>query len=325
MNTPDFTWNYDSLETRLYIQKPANEYPCSFEVYLFNTAKHQNTQTTQAYHTFYLIRLPYPEAIASISLIEVSEKHFASPARAPFGGIQCHPGCQMQELIFFLSCVEKWTQQNSAKDLLIKTAPVVYNPSLNRILHRIYLMNAYQSIDRINHHIEISSIDFSLTIKKSESRRLSKCKQASFRVNLLKTTPDGDIFKFISDSFSSKNYKLSISEERFEVLAKTFPEEFLVFTARDGHQLIAVCVTVRVSKDVLYLFIQTDLLSYRKFSPMVLLYEQIYNYCQKEGIKTMDLGTSTDHNGVIKPGLVCFKENMGGVKSLKVSYQKVWN
>lgn len=325
MNTPDFTWNNDSLETRLYIQKPANEYPCSFEVYLFNTAKHQNTQTIQKYHTFYLIRLPYPEAIASISLIEVSEKHFASPAKAPFGGIQCNPDCQMQELIFFLSCVEKWMQQNSAKDLLIRTAPVCYDPALNGVLNRIYLMNAYQSSERINHHIEISSIDFSVSIKKSEFRRLNKCKQAGFKVNLHKTSPDKDIFKFISDSFSSKNYKLSISEEKFEVLTKTFPEEFLVFMAKDEHQLIAVCVTVRVSKNILYLFIQTDLLGYRKFSPMVLLYEQIYHYCQKEGIKTMDLGTSTDHNGVIKPGLVCFKENMGGVKSLKISYQKVWD
>jgi hypothetical protein len=325
LNPPDFTWNYDSLETRLYIQKPANEYPCSFEIHLFNTAKHQNTQTTEVCHAFYLIRLPCPEAIASISLVEVSEKHFASPAKAPFGGIQCHPGCKTQELIFFLSCMEKWMQQNNAKFVLIKTAPVCYDPVLNRILHRIYLMNAYQPIAQVTHHIEITNRDFFLRIKKSEYRRLNKCKQACFKVNLEKTSSDRDIFKFISNSFSSKNYKLSIPEEKFEVLAKTFSDEFLVFTAKDGHQLIAVCVTVRVSKNVLYLFIPTDLLSYRKFSPMVLLYERIYNYCQKEGIKTMDLGTSTDHDGKIKPGLVCFKENMGGVKSLKISYQKVFD
>lgn len=323
MSNPAFTWIYDRLETRLYIQNPENEYSANFESYLFNTAKHQNTQASQAFYTFCLFRLPESGTIASISFIEKSGNTFISPAKAPFGGIQRHPDCNAYELIFFISCIEKWAQKNDVKSLSIKSAPACYDPVFHNLLHSIYIKGEYQATEQISHHIEITNRVFNQNIKKSECRRLTKCKNAGFTVGLDQTSSTRNIYQFIRDSFGAKQYKLSISEDQFNILTTTFPEEILVFSVRDGHQLIAVCVSVRVSKNVLYNFIPTDLPSYRRFSPMVLLFEEIYNYCQKEGVGILDLGTSNDHDGIIKPSLVCFKENMGGVKSPKICYHKV--
>ena len=323
LRNPAFTWIYDRLETRLYIQNPENEYSANFESYLFNTAKHQNTQASQAFYTFCLLRLPESRVIASISFVKKSGNTFISPAKAPFGGIQRHPDCNAYELTFFISCIEKWAQKNNVTSLTIKSAPTCYDPVFHNLLHSIYLTGKYQATEQINHHIEITNRVFTQRIKKCECRRLIKCKNAGFTVGLDQTSSSQNIYQFIRDSFLTRQYKLSISEDQFNILTTTFPKEILVFSVRDAHQLIAVCVTVRVCKNVLYNFIPTDLLSYRRFSPMVLLFEEIYNYCQKEGIEIWDLGTSNDHHGIIKPGLVCFKENIGGVKSLKICYHKV--
>lgn len=212
--------------------------------------------------------------------------------------------------------------QKTSNAWVIKSAPFCYNPAINLLLHTIYLKEGYQPTINISHHIEITNRDFYLGIKKSERRRLNKCKQAGFTINLNKTFSPQVIFRFIEESYLGKKYKLSITEHQFTRLVTTFPEDFFVFTVAHGHQLIAVGITIRVCKNTMYFFIPADLDTYRNFSPIVMLYEGIYEYCQKTGIQLLDLGISTDHHGIIKPGLVSFKENMGGVQSTKISYRK---
>ena len=49
---------------------------------------------------------------------------------------------------------------------------------------------------------------------------------------------------------------------------------------------------------------------------------KIYEYCQEEKVKILDLGISLDHLGKEKPSLIRFKKNIGGIPSEKITYIK---
>jgi hypothetical protein len=55
-----------------------------------------------------------------------------------------------------------------------------------------------------------------------------------------------------------------------------------------------------------------------------MLTETVYIFCQNENIPLLDLGISLDHHGNEKPELIRFKENIGGERSYKVTYEKVF-
>ncbi|MCF2488241.1 hypothetical protein L0659_08700 [Dyadobacter sp. CY347] len=80
-------------------------------------------------------------------------------------------------------------------------------------------------------------------------------------------------------------------------------------------------MTVRVNDQILYNFLSGDLPEYRVYSPVVMLMDCVYQYCQREKIRMLDLGISLDENGVYKPSLGRFKRNIGGQECLKMTYE----
>ena len=92
---------------------------------------------------------------------------------------------------------------------------------------------------------------------------------------------------------------------------------YQVFCVKDNQKIIALTITVNVAGGILYNFCPADDLTYRTFSPAVLLTKGLYEYCQKKKIKCLDLGISIDSEGQPKPDLLRFKKNLGAVNSEK--------
>jgi len=69
------------------------------------------------------------------------------------------------------------------------------------------------------------------------------------------------------------------------------------------------------------MFLLGGALGYGLFSPVVKLAAEIYSFCQAEGIKIMDIGTSTEG---VSPnfGLINFKKSLGFSESLKINMKK---
>ena len=108
----------------------------------------------------------------------------------------------------------------------------------------------------------------------------------------------------------------------FEALDKMFrelPEYYLLFGLYSGERLISVVVSVLVDRGILYNFYPGDDVQYRDHSPMVMLLDGIYRYCQTNAIRILDLGISSV-DGVLNPGLYRFKKNCGSIDSWKSTY-----
>ncbi|MCE6992723.1 GNAT family N-acetyltransferase [Dyadobacter sp. CY323] len=133
-----------------------------------------------------------------------------------------------------------------------------------------------------------------------------------------------EIYLFLRNCLNQKGYSLSLSQAEFQVLKNRFPDDFPVFSAMDGDKVVALIATVRVARNILYVFISGYLPEYSSFSPIVLLTKEIYGFCQRNGIAILDLGTSLDHHGQQKPELLKFKKFLGGHVCTKVTYCKVF-
>ena len=97
-------------------------------------------------------------------------------------------------------------------------------------------------------------------------------------------------------------------------------DKYLLFGVFDDKKLIAASVSIRISKSILYNFYHADDFSYRSTSPMVMLIKEIYQYCQQNDIRLLDLGISTE-TGKINEGLFKFKKALGCSTSEKNTYR----
>ena len=161
-------------------------------------------------------------------------------------------------------------------------------------------------------------------IHPSEKRRLKKCKISGFTSDIYEEPAIEIVYDFLQHCRAEKGYSLSINSLQLQELFIAFPKEIIVFTVKDREKIIALNVTVRISQSILYHFLSSNLSSYAQYSPAVMLTEEIYIFCQSEGISILDLGISLDHHGNEKPGLMRFKENIGGERSYKSIYEKVF-
>jgi len=106
-----------------------------------------------------------------------------------------------------------------------------------------------------------------------------------------------------------------------EAMFKLFPGNYLLFGVFDKNKLIATSVCIKVNDKILYCFYIGDALAFRPHSPITSLINGIYEYCQTNDFKMLDLGISTD-KGILNKGLYAFKQTFGSFDSYKLTFLK---
>ncbi|WP_235125460.1 GNAT family N-acetyltransferase [Dyadobacter sp. CY347] len=281
-----------------------------------------STQTTGHVYAFHLLRRNPQCTIAIFHCAETSDTTWFSPACAPFGGIQCADDCHENELIFFINCIKDWIHDRSGIKLTIKTAPFFYEPEQQVLLQKIYLNTGFALVEAcVNSCIFVDDNDFIAHIKPAEKRRLRKSVLAAFYARLASEIPSVIVHEFLTQCRDSKGYRMPLTLSQIEKLRQRFPEECQIFGVFERKKILALTMTVRVNDQILYNFLSGDLPEYRVYSPVVMLMDCVYQYCQREKIRMLDLGISLDENGVYKPSLGRFKRNIGGQECLKMTYE----
>ncbi|MGV3558712.1 GNAT family N-acetyltransferase [Larkinella arboricola] len=153
-----------------------------------------------------------------------------------------------------------------------------------------------------------------------ERRRLRKCHQAGFTTQIWDDADVDKLFALIQKARHRKSLPVTIQSKDLASLLSNFRDVCPVFTVRNGEQLIAACIGIRVTPDVLYYFLPADHEDYQQFSPSVLLIESLYDYCRQHGISRLDLGISTSR-GIRNEGLIRFKRQLGAVETPKFVYE----
>ena len=130
-----------------------------------------------------------------------------------------------------------------------------------------------------------------------------------------------EVYIFIARCREVQSRKLSLSWEQLKRIADAFPDWFTVFAIYQQDVLVAASINIVVTKDILYNFYGAHDRQFNKYSPVVMLMNALYAYCQSNGFVYLDLGTSaTGHEPNFS--LLDFKMRLGARSTQKLTFQK---
>ncbi|GAB3252871.1 hypothetical protein GCM10027347_12300 [Larkinella harenae] len=244
-----------------------------------------------------------------------------SPCAASFGSVEFSDKVSDEDLHQLVDQLIIHSKKLLVTGLRIVTYPDCYAPDRASRIHKIFQTAGFAvAYEELNQHISVDNRSFSERLQDAERRRLQKCQRAGFSAQIWEQPDVAVLADFVQKARIRKNRPLSMQSKELANLLQTFGDVCTVFTVRDGEKLIAACVGIRVSDDILYYFLPADHEDYQQFSPSVLLIESMYAYCQEQQIALLDLGISTS-GGVRNEGLIRFKRHLGALESSKFVYE----
>jgi hypothetical protein len=265
-----------------------------------------------------------PDRVAATFVLHERDGTGVSPCRAPFGSIALDPHVPFDALDRLVRAADDAARQRGLRQIRVVSYPFCYAPEASALLTAAFTANGYAvAVTDLNFHLPVTAEPLEGRLHPSERRRLRKCRRAGLHF-AEEPAPDlPHLYGFIADCRRRRGFPVTLDYAGFEALFRHFPDQYRLFTVRDGSRLAALAVGVRVSPGILYYFYPADDPAYHAYSPTVLLLAGLYGYAQSHGYGLLDLGIATDA-GRPNPGLIRFKRNMGAEPSLKLTFQKTF-
>lgn len=270
---------------------------------------------------YYSFSLKENDNILSQLFLTTESKDAFSFKGTSFGGFDFIQSIDANKQSFFLKRIIYELKNKKQKSLSITLPPFCYS-SLHPKEQSIVLkeLGFLKTNEEINFHIDTTKSETLWNqLHPSEKNKYNKALKSGIKIRQLPSSFFTSCFDLIKKNRLFKGFPITISEDTLKKLNSEL-EEFYLFGAFKDDILIATCISIRVTSTVLYNFYMADDPDFRTYSPLVLLNSFIYDWCKKQGINTIDLGTASS-NGNINAGLANFKKHLGGIETPKKTYK----
>jgi hypothetical protein len=299
--------------------------PPAFAPWLYLEPAHQALQAHgQPTHSFFLEDEAANTTVAQLFVVPdgAGPGRASSPGQAPFGAVQLAPGVPAAALHLLLETAETTLRAHGQQRLYLRGYPFCYDPAGAAQLAEVLRQRRYAVVQAEENYYLDPARDYEAHLHPSERRRLRRCHQ-------LGLVPEQEpplilpwVYEFIAACRQERGHTLSLPLARVQELFRAFPRQHLIFSVRKpGGEWAALTIAIQVSERVLYNFYPASPLADNHLSPMVLLNASLHAYARASGLAVVDLGTSTLPTGPNAP-LLRFKRHLGGVSSLKLSWEK---
>lgn len=286
---------------------------------IFHNPAHLALQAPAGWHTFYIRQA---NAVEGLMQFHVNDHRAVSPFRSPFGSFLFSNAVNSITLQEFIAYCESRLAEKAVVTLELKNQPERYSPERNHRLETALLSTGYSiAKEETSALISITEAPFELGLHRSEKKRLRKCRDEALTFEVMPLTRLQTIYTFLETCRAEKEYTLSMSFSELEKLAQAFPERLVLTAVSDKTRLVAANISILVYDAVLYNFYHDHSKAYDHLSPVVLLNEGLYKYCQQHHIRMLDLGTSNLAGGV-NESLLNFKLRLGAQPSRKLTFTK---
>lgn len=295
---------------------PARQY----DPFFFFEDRFLNQDSDAQRASFFLVKQKTATAVAEIHFGLSGDVAF-SPLTGSFGSLQTNRSPEIALFHEFLKFVLDKLVGFGAKKICIKSFPLIYDPVTAEIVMHLLSFQRFQLVfGDLTYYLDVRN-SFSLHLQQSEHARL----RAALNMGMIAekwADPDLDeCYDVLKRCRDRKNYPMTLSEVAFKKMFQRFPDIYSIFRVRKESRTLAVAVMVKISSEVLYNFYIGEEPEFRKHSPNVLLLSEVVNYARLQGFRIVDLGIGTDQ-GIPNFGLMRFKQNMGGIASLKPVFEK---
>jgi hypothetical protein len=297
-------------------------YAFNFDNYLFNKISHINTRGIEDRADYFLINNVKKRIEGKIHF-SLRDNIAYSPYKSLFGSFEFSPRLHPGLLSEFWSFIEQDLLSRKIKAVQVTSYAECYAPRKVQMVKNALEQAGFSiSLCAVNHHITVSEGDLEPRMHPMEVKRFSKCQAAGFVFREEKLSQAWEIYDYLQQCRIEQGLHLSISKEQWHEYLTVFPKNYPFFTVRQGNEIMAATIAIRVHRHILYSFLPGSLKKYKHFSPTVMLNEGLYNYCRNLSIEMLDLGISTEKNGKDQKSLIAFKERIGGEKSFKYFFEK---
>lgn len=292
-----------------------------FDPYLFNSPANLPLQSRLGWHSFYAVREDKKLIRAQIHF-HIEKGIASSPFKNPFGSLEFSDAFTPKELYEFIKHVEDKLREKGVNEIKIVSYPQLYNSSRTSLLYT-FLINHGFSVNEaeLSACIEVNASVLFDSLSSWEKRKLRQQKKIDLKFKRLSIDRLREIYQFIDSCRKERSQDLSLTIGQLEGVVKTFPDGFYVFAVFDGPSLAAASIAIRINKSILYNFYSAHSKQYDALSPVVGLIEGMYEYCQEQNIRLLDLGTSA-LRGRPNFSLLDFKMHLGAQPTSKFTFTK---
>lgn len=304
-----------------FIEGPfSSQHKVVVEEYLFNLDVHRQLQSEGKWKSFYVVQSKGQYIIASAHFC-LHDKVASSPFRAPFGSITVARDVPEAVLWNFVEYILGRLNEHGVDEIRIVNPAMDYDPDMLSILSTALIYHGFKVSSEVSSIIEVDSGSVLSKFHRSQKRNWLKNQKLNCEFKVVPMSNLKQVYDFIAACRRKKNYSLSMTWEHMEKTHLHFPGRFIPFVVTQDQRIIAAAITIRVSSKILYDFYHDHDAAYDDSSPVVFLVAGIYDFCQKENITILDLGTSS-LGGQPNFPLLHFKKMLGAKSSLKFSFHK---
>jgi hypothetical protein len=300
-----------------------NEFLPTPWTHLFNTPQFFEIHRTPNACYLQLVSRASGEVLSTIHFAEESRGVFRSPRLGTFGSFDFKDPPCLELVEFFADEAERTLRDRGATQITIVSPPFAHVPELSHLVFLALHNRGYRATPHsLNQSVRLDDRPFASRVNNGRRRRLRRARELGLEARKLTSLSElSDAYELILENRRRKGYRLSMTWDSIREMREVFGDRVYGFGVFRESRPAAASITIRVSRDVVYVFYWGDVAEFADVSPIVLLAETIYEHARAEGARWMDLGTSTNE-GAPNYGLIRFKRILGCEASLKLAYSK---
>jgi hypothetical protein len=263
--------------------------------------------------------------VATVNFTEIESGVWRSPARGTFSGYAFDSDLDIESLFDFHQAVCTQLKLKGAKSIELLLSPMAHDYTITSNQFYMLKSDGFEIAQcNLNHSVLVDNELLSEKMSYGNRKRLKKCLREGLLAEKLPTTELSQVYETLDANRKANGHHMSMTLDQLEEMINAFPDRVVLFGIRDNKTYAAAALCLRLSDKILYVFYWGDRPGYSAYSPVVAIADVIYSFCYAEGIKIMDIGTSTLGDEP-NHGLIRFKRGLGFKESLKLNMVKKYD
>ncbi len=259
-----------------------------------------------------LLFLTESEEKPSIGIVVgLQDNKLLSPFSAPFGGFHyLHENIYFSKIEQFICELRDFILTNNYEEFRCVLPPSIYGGSFNSKILNAMVRNGFElGAVELTSFVEILNFKNRFPVKSSREY-YNQAVKYGLKLRKVETSEEKQgIINIVKENRESKNRSLKMTFTDFLNLESFWEVDYLGVFHEDSNAMVGGGIFYRFpNSEVVYTAIWGDSIEGRTFRAMDYLVFESVVYYQKMGIKYLDLGISTEGNGIPNEGLLRFKE-----------------
>ena len=309
------------IDENFYMSLDRDEYKNSS---IFNSIKFIDIHSNNFEDIYYfsLIRKRNYRCLGTACFGLDKENYMRNPLNGSFGGFDFSDVITFEIKEKFISLVVNYLNNKKPKNISITLSPDIYNLDNNSNLLSILLRQKFniENIE-VNQYIDVKNYILNNSVNTSNKKRIKKCINQGLFFKELIFKDYKEAYQIIELNRKRNFFKISMNWNQICEMIDIFRDKFIFFALFNNKKMVSSAICIKINPKILYVFYWGEIEGFEKLSPVSYMSTRLVDYCIKNKIDILDLGTSSQKS-IPNLGLINFKRAIGARSCNKIKLKK---